>query len=430
MRVLFGLLATAVVAMSGQSPVSIKAGDPAPNLVWTRILHSADPAAPEPGSFFGRVTVLVFSPNVSADPHGISRWNELVAKFAEQPVAFVMITSEREEKLAAWLPDHAVSGWLLLDENRDSARAYGMELPGGVVIDRNGKVAGFTFHPDEREVRAVLEDRAVTIPDDADGAHMETTLASGAVRLDAEPHRLPTKPDIPPSYEVHISPATKRGTFISDGPDYFEHRGFRLRQVISDLWGKDANRVVLPASLDNEDRYDCVVALPHEMQQEAMHRLVQQAIERHFRVSVTAEIRPVEVYVMTVEEGKAPAKSADDGGGGFEGVRWAIWDIAVDPQARTEKPRNYEMIREMMATAPVSEMSAMDITMERFCSILEERLNRPVMDETSLKGSYDIAVSGIAGTNEDLFRKLREQSGIVVTPAQRNVEVVVVRQLP
>jgi hypothetical protein len=69
-------------------------------------------------------------------------------------------------ELAQWLQVHPVNGWLLLESNWDTARAYGMETSGAnaVIVDPNGRIAGFTFvEPDEEQIKAVLEGRAIAI---------------------------------------------------------------------------------------------------------------------------------------------------------------------------------------------------------------------------------------------------------------------------
>src|SRR5580704_16227889 len=110
LRILLSLLAIAVASVFGQTSAPVKAGELAPSLVWTRIL-----AGGEPGSFFGRVTVIGFFPAVSPNESLVSLWNQLVAKFDGQPVRFVWIASENEPPLAPWLEKHPVSACLLLD---------------------------------------------------------------------------------------------------------------------------------------------------------------------------------------------------------------------------------------------------------------------------------------------------------------------------
>ncbi len=234
----------------------MKAGDLAPELVWTRILKPGGGANDRPGIFAGRLTVIAFFPNVSSNASLVSRWNELQARFADEPVDFVWIASESERSLEPWLREHPVNAWLLLDSKWDTARAYGVEMAGAAIVDRDGRIAGFTFmYPDERQVRAVLEGKAIAMAGDADDAQMDDILAGRVVRLDAAPHRMPAsegKPDIPPSYEVHISRTKTRGTNGSAGPDFWVQRGFDLRTMLSTVYEKDPSRIVLPAALDNK----------------------------------------------------------------------------------------------------------------------------------------------------------------------------------
>src|SRR5262249_15902583 len=138
LRILLSLLAVTVAAIFGQTPSPVKAGDQAPGLIWTRILSGDDP-----GNFLDRVTVIGFFP-VSPNESLVSRWNQLVAKFAGQPVRFIWIASESQPPLDPWLEKHPVSGCLLLDPLGATAKAYGVEF-GGAILDPKGRVAGFTF---------------------------------------------------------------------------------------------------------------------------------------------------------------------------------------------------------------------------------------------------------------------------------------------
>ena len=60
-------------------------------------------------------------------------------------------------------------------------------------------------------------------------------------------------------------------------------------------------------------------------------------------------------------------------------------------------------------------------------SRLERGLSRPVVDETKLAGGYDIDLTWDPAAGPDgEVRAVREQLGLVLTPAKRSVEVVVV----
>src|SRR6516165_9488460 len=99
----------------GQLPVTVKAGDRAPNIDWTGILHASLPSNATPG-LTGRYTVLSFLPNVTANSKTITRWNELVAKFAGKPVQFIWVASEKRSSVEPFLKDHPIDSWFLIDE--------------------------------------------------------------------------------------------------------------------------------------------------------------------------------------------------------------------------------------------------------------------------------------------------------------------------
>jgi len=400
-----------------QNPAAIKAGDTAPELAWTKVLAAGDPGSRKPPNLFGRVTVLAFLPNVSANASLLSDWNRLVAKFADQHVEFISITSEKESRLKTFLEKNPVSGWMLLDPQGQTVRAYGMEQLTStcVIVGVNGHIAGFTFTlPDEDQIKAVQEGRALAIQGDATDDQMKAILAGRAVRLDAEPYRFELgtgegKPDIPPSYEVHISPTKTRGTIGSEAPDYWVQRGFDLPTVISRIYQTSPSRMVLPPSLETKTRYDFVFVPPHEMDDAAMRPLIQQGIEKHFHISVAAEARPMDVYIMTAVEGRAPKpKRLDEAG-------IAMYSLSFE---WTESPPKQ----------PISHVSAHGTTIKNFAGILERGLHRPIVDETNLKGTFDFSVKSNARSAEEFIEALRDQVGLLLTPAQRNIEMLVVTE--
>jgi uncharacterized protein (TIGR03435 family) len=427
-RFLLGLLAITVAAVFGQTPAPVKAGDLAPNLIWTRILAGGDP-----GSLLGHVTVIGFFPLVSPNESLVSLWNQLAAKFAGQAVHFVWIASEYQPPLDPWLEKHPVSGHLLLDPLGATAQAYGVEF-GGAIIDANGRVAGFTFMiPEEKQIKAVQEGRAIAIKGDPDDSQMDALLAGRAVRLNSEPHRTPVpqgKPDIPPSFEVQISPSKTKGTDESQGPDWWVQRGFDLKTVIAKVYEKDPSRIVLPDALQNEERYDFVLVPPHQMDPPEMHHLLQQAIEKRFHVSATIESRPVEVYVMTAVEGKTPPAKTGDASLGGGSVAWSSEWVVATPHGGG--PPTPEMIREALSKlkfAAMSSISAENTNMADFRRVLEDGLERPIIDETNLDGTYDLEVHGNASSTEEFIGMLRDQLGLVLRPEQRSIEMLMIRLL-
>jgi hypothetical protein len=55
---------------------------------------------------------------------------------------------------------------------------------------------------------------------------------------------------------------------------------------------------------------------------------------------------------------------------------------------------------------------------------LEFSLDRPVVNETNLKGEFVFRIED-SGSESNFQQRLREQLGLVITPAQREVETLV-----
>jgi uncharacterized protein (TIGR03435 family) len=202
--------------------------------------------------------------------------------------------------------------------------------------------------------------------------------------------------------------------------------------MISTVYEKDLSRVVIPESLDNGDKFDFVVVLPEERDERTVHQLVQRAIEKRFSVAAVVESKPAEVYVMTAIKGKTPsAKTGPDSFGGGStssfGFQFSL------PAGTPDTPEAMEKVMQELMKHPensgISQISAGNSTTDSFRQDLERGLGRPVIDETGLEGVYDFEVHGEARNNEDFIRNLREQTGLVLTPATRSIEILTIRSL-
>jgi uncharacterized protein (TIGR03435 family) len=414
-RLAIFLSVLAASSLGQQSANRVKAGDRAPEIDWTKIVQSPESAKYQPG-LTGQYTVLQFVPPVTANAQAIVQWNRLIAKFRDRPVQFIWIASENWSVVQPFLREHPMDGWLLIDEKNETTRDYGCEMGGDVIVDPSGKIAGFTLFLDPEQLAGVLD---------------------GEVRLEDEPERTlpprgPEKPDMAPSYEAHISPSKTQGTEGSSGPDFWVQRGFDLKSMISLVYEKDLSRVILPKSLDKDDKFDFVVVLPEARDQQTIHRLVQRAIEKKFNVSTVVESKPAEVYLMTAVKGKTPsAKTGSDSfGGGSMSSSSVVFSL---PAGTAPTPEAFKKAVEELSKHPentgLSNISAANTTMDQFREDLERGLGRPVIDETGLEGVYDLEVHGNAGNRDEFIRMLHDQTGLVLTPATRNIEVLTVSSL-
>jgi uncharacterized protein (TIGR03435 family) len=429
-RLLLFLIVFSMSALPRQNETHIKAGDDAPEIDWSKAVHSPDLAQYYP-SLVGRYTVLQFLPTVTANTQIIGLWNDLVTKFADQPVQFVWIASEPWSSVQPFLRQHPIKGWLLIDEGKTAAHAYGCEMGDTAIINSVGKIIGFTSFLLPPHLSAILDGKAVAIPSHTDDEQISKLLTGGKIRLETEPARfppeLPAKPDIPPSYEVRISPSKAKGTEASIGPDFWIQKGFDLKAIVSMVYERDPSRVLIPSQLDNEDKFDFVVVPPNPEDGKTIHHLVQRAIEKYFKVWAAVESQPTEVYVMTAAKGETPqAKTGTESmGGGFVGS--SSFEFAV-PVSSSESPDAMKKAIQEITKRPenigLSSISASNASIDDFRKALEDGLGRPIIDETGLTGSYDLDVHGKAKTTAEFIRMLREQTGLALTPATRNIELL------
>ena len=65
--------------------------------------------------------------------------------------------------------------------------------------------------------------------------------------------------------------------------------------------------------------------------------------------------------------------------------------------------------------------------MAELVGMLEEIVGLPVIDETELDGRHDIKVSGPHDSLDAFRAAFERETGLTLTPATREIEVVVVR---
>lgn len=400
------------------------AGDVAPDLTFTRVLGSPGGASWSQSNFAGQLTVLAFFPNTSQNLQQVTLWNATQDKLACEPVQFVWITGERESTLLPWLEQDPIKGWVLLDSEGKTGNAYGMEEPAQVLIGTDGKIIGFFRGvPEiERLVKATQDGRITTTRPSQ--ANLKAFIDSKLVLMDAEASRMPRaedhRPAFPPSYTAHVSPSQsdERGNFGSN--DFLALQGYTLKETIEYLYGFNPIRVQLPSSVDDGKRYDFSLVLPDQESSEQMKDRIRKGLQDYFHVDVRRENRLVDVYVFTVaEQGKLPAVEPRTGGamGGFSSSSVEFQtEGGMDEVLGRMKPQPIAAIR------AVSEAGSAD----EFCHTLETMHDRPMVNETNLEGDFVFRVESNAGRVSSFSERLREQLGLAIAPAQRNVEFLVI----
>jgi uncharacterized protein (TIGR03435 family) len=163
-------------------------------------------------------------------------------------------------------------------------------------------------------------------------------------------------------------------------------------------------------------------------------------IEKYFHVNVAPEIQSIDVYVITVQQGKTPPHKSESealgGGISMTSTSFAVPEAFQLPEGTEATRKAVEEanrramespeFRQAMAMAQLVGMTALSSSMDDFRRALEEGLHRPVVDETGLTGFYDFKVQGEAQTTEEFLAMVRGQLRLLVRPAHRSIEMIVV----
>ncbi len=195
-----------------------------------------------------------------------------------------------------------------------------------------------------------------------------------------------------------------------------------MKRLLAEMLDVNPIRIELPTSIDTRARYDFSIVLPKDEDKETKSRVMLQGVEDYFHLAAARESRLRDVYVLTASDPKLPASARDplEGGGGGSSVGYI--DVAGLDDLAEEKPHAIEAITSVSMGGSVDE----------FCKMLEGSLDRPLVNETKLDGRFDFQVPDPEFSAQnlpkgDFVERLRKLLGLVIAPAQRNVETVVYR---
>jgi uncharacterized protein (TIGR03435 family) len=238
----------------------------------------------------------------------------------------------------------------------------------------------------------------------------------GGSDLSFDSRRISKTPDFVPSFDVHFMYSHTEGRSSVGTPRESLLCGFTLKAAVAELWDTDESRVELPPALPTDQRYDIVLKLPRDEGRETIRTLLRKAIERQFGVEVRPESRSTDVYVLTAEDEGGPASGPEpeSSGGGAAFVTFSTATVAGQ--------------YDHLSPFPMSGFSLSGMPAAIIARALEEIVGRPVVDEAGLTGDRDIQLRATIADQEAFIRALRDEAGLILTPARRDIQVLVVRQ--
>jgi len=189
----------------------------------------------------------------------------------------------------------------------------------------------------------------------------------------------------------------------STDPGRINYEGVTLRPLIAKAYGLREYQVEGPEWLDS-DRYDVVATIPPGSDKKQIGLMMQRLLVERFHLKVHHESKPLPVYTLSVAKDGAKLKEADP----------AASATAEPPPPKTSAsggsaPAGRGMppgaLRLMFGTGTRHLNGS--LTLARLCDLLTNFLDRPVVDLTDLKGTYQFDLSWIADENERIAGKLQ-----------------------
>ncbi len=378
----FGLFSCAVFfagTLFSQLPekatVSPKTGDAVPPF-HADVVQSPNGQAWDLNSLRGRVVVFNFAdlrcPQTSCKDLPIN-----------DDAVLVWVTNESVWLAQKRLVRSPVSGWVLADKEGEIRKALGLENGSAalVYVSPSGAIAGYSNN-------ALLNSQAV-----------EEIYAGNTSKLSPSPkpfqysHPEQTQPR--PYYQAEIKQHTgaKGGSRVNTGLGSLVMNEVDLRGMIAQIWQVRLDQIEIPEDLQS-GTYDFALTVPQEDEKQ-LKILAQQAVGAHFGINV-AEIQQMDsVYVL-----KAPKKEA----AGLHFVKascnWSQMSIGM-------------------------ELTGQCVSMDTVSANLSGLLKHPVVNETNLKGGYDIAVAWKSQDAADVIAGMEQAGFTVQTGARPSIRLVV-----
>jgi uncharacterized protein (TIGR03435 family) len=235
----------------------------------------------------------------------------------------------------------------------------------------------------------------------------------GAIRVDST--------DVPFEVRIDQSAEAADSSAIEVGADHWAAKGYDLKTLIAEIFEIDARLVDVPENVAANGRYDVSLSLPTELDQDSMQRVLVKALTQRFGLTIKPEARTMDVYVLSAPEGPASGLKRHS----FARHAGLKQLVAGGDDSNDEGGRITYMGKDC------SGVNSGGITVEggtiaEFRRTLEPDLDRVLVDDTKLHGSYDFKI-GMYANQTQLFELMRVGLGLVVTPEQRKVTVLAVR---
>jgi uncharacterized protein (TIGR03435 family) len=191
-------------------------------------------------------------------------------------------------------------------------------------------------------------------------------------------------------------------TAPSKGPGKLNYYNVNLKDLIGQAYRVKQFQIEGPGLAAVPDRYDISAVVPAGYGNDQVPLMLQALLADRFKLMLRRETRQLPVYALIAGKNGPKLKPVESGGG-----------VSTD----SNRSRVHLDAK---------------VTLERLADLLSDRLDRPVLDQTGLKGTFDIVLdwspdsAGQDTTSPSIFTAVQEQLGLKLEPKKEPVEFLVV----
>jgi uncharacterized protein (TIGR03435 family) len=325
----------------------------------------------------GKVVFLEFwatwcQPCVAGIPHV----NRVIDSLKGEPVVFLSVTDEPAEMIETFRKTHEMKAWVGIDEAHSALKAFHvLSRPAGYLIGKDGTLLASIF-PDqlqEKDLRDALAGK----------------FAPRRVAWEDAPKQKAAAPAAGKTYFSASISAASGKPGMSGGYDGIEAQSLEFAQNVAWIWDVQPDQVLVDTPPVASFNFSLKTS-PDGF--ERGRELLKSALESAFSVRVAPEKREADALVLTLSSAPgAPRPKA-----GAEGGKSGLMAYGGG---------------RLLGKVPMPDVAR----------ALWMSLDKPVVDETGLKGEYDFDMEWKSGDRAALDSLLAAQ-GLSLVPAKRTVE--------
>jgi uncharacterized protein (TIGR03435 family) len=300
--------------------------------------------------------------------------NRLQEALKREPVAFIAVTDEKPDKIAQFLKTHEIKSWVGIDQSGSAFKAFKVVgRPDGYLIGKDGELLARIYPADlnEKDVRAAIagkfKPRRLEWPEPKAPEKQGKTGAA--------------------IFEITISSASGKGRMVSY-PDKLEICSLPFINSIAFIWGVEENQVILDTQPVNS--FNVMLKTSPEVFDKGRD-VLKAAVEAAFHIRVMPETKETDVYVLA---------------------------LSTAPGAPRPKPGAPEA--QGLISYGGGNLVGTD-EMPKIAAGIWASVDRPVVDETGLKGTYEFELQWKSGDQAEAEKILSGQ-GLVLVPARREID--------